>query len=44
MIEASEIILSGFPLKVDSEIIKYPDRFYDERGSDMWDTIMRLLP
>ena len=29
--------------KVDAEIVKYPDRYMDEQGQEMWDKIMILL-
>jgi hypothetical protein len=43
MIKASEIVLPGFPLRVDDKIVGYPDRYMDGRGKGMWDRIMRLL-
>jgi DNA polymerase I len=43
MCEASEIVLSGFPLRTDAYIVKYPDRYMDERGEDMWKLVMGLL-
>ena len=41
--DASEFILQGFRLRSDVEIVRYPDRYFDERGEKMWDTIVRLL-
>ena len=44
MTEASEAVLGdGKVCRVDAEIIRYPDRFKDEHGQDMWDKIMSLL-
>lgn len=44
MAQASEIVLDGFRLRSDAEIIRYPDRFVDEdRGRRMWDTVMGVL-
>ena len=43
MIEASKIVLDGHGAKVEAEIIRYPDRYFDERGEAMWNTITRLL-
>jgi hypothetical protein len=45
MIEASEIVLSGFPLRVDTNIVRYPDRYMDGREGAvaMWDQTMQLL-
>ena len=44
MEEASELILKGFSLKTNTEfVIKWPDRYFDERGAGMWSKIMNLL-
>jgi hypothetical protein len=43
MRRASEIVLSGFPLGTDAKIVRHPDRYVDERGQQMWDTVMGLL-
>ena len=44
MEEASGLILKGFRLKTDIDIVKWPHRYFDERGSRMWEKIMKLLP
>jgi hypothetical protein len=43
MREASEIVLDGFTLRTDAKIVRYPERYLDERGKRMWATISRLL-
>ena len=44
MSEASEAVLGdGKVCRVDAEIVRFPDRFKDENGQDMWDKIMSLL-
>jgi hypothetical protein len=43
MKEASELVLPGFPLRTDAKIVRYPDRYMDERGRKMWEVICRLL-
>ena len=43
MAEASEIILDGFKLRSDAEVIRFPDRYMDERGEVMWNTIWKVL-
>ena len=44
MAEASRIILDGFELRTDAEVICYPDRYIDEkRGRQMWDTVVSIL-
>jgi hypothetical protein len=44
MREASEIVLAGFPLRTEAQIVRYPDRYMDARGADMWETVCDLLP
>jgi DNA polymerase I len=43
MAEASSIVLAGFPLRSDSKLIRYPERFEDERGAAMWRMVEELL-
>jgi hypothetical protein len=43
MREASELVLDGFPLRVDAKVVRYPDRYEDERGRRMWQTVTALL-
>jgi hypothetical protein len=43
MQEASELVLPGFPLRTDAKIVRYPDRYSDERGQRMWETVVALL-
>jgi hypothetical protein len=43
MSEASAIVLDGFRLRSDAEIVRYPERYVDERGADMWQTVMRIM-
>ena len=40
MEQASELILKSFRLKTDTEIIKWPDRCFDERRAGMWSKII----
>ena len=42
MAEASKIVLGGFEIGTDAEIVKYPDRYVDEAGADFWNTVTRL--
>jgi hypothetical protein len=51
MAEASRVVLDGFELRIDCsdqgnfpQIIRYPNRFMDKRGKEMWDTVMKHLP
>lgn len=43
MAKASAIVLNGFRLSSDAEVIRYPNRYCDERGSKMWNTVMKIL-
>jgi DNA polymerase I len=43
MEEASRVVLDGFELGTDATIVRYPDRYMDERGRTMWDKVMALL-
>jgi hypothetical protein len=43
MREASEIVLDGFALRTEAKIVRYPDRYVDERGRGMWRTVTKLL-
>lgn len=43
MREASEVVLSGFPLRTDARVIRNPDRYSDDRGRGMWRTVMGIL-
>jgi len=43
MLEASRVVLGGFEVGVDVEqIVRYPDRYMDERGRVMWDKVVKL--
>jgi len=43
MAEASSIVLDGFALRSDVDIVRYPERYRDERGVQMWETVSRIL-
>jgi DNA polymerase-1 len=40
---ASYIVLDGFELRADAHVVKYPDRYMDERGEVMWGRVMALM-
>lgn len=40
---ASRVILDGFELRTDADIVRWPDRYMDDRGVKMWDTIQGIL-
>jgi hypothetical protein len=43
MREASRVVLNGFELGADAKIVRYPDRYMDERGTAMWDRVTKLI-
>ena len=43
MRQASSAVLGDFELGSDAKIVCYPDRYMDERGQVMWDTVMNLI-
>lgn len=43
MARASGLILDGFELGTDVKPIRFPDRYMDERGRAMWETVWDLL-
>ncbi len=43
MTETSEIVLGGFPLRSEAQINRYPERFQNERGAQMWATVWDLI-
>ena len=40
---ASRAVLGEFELGSDAKVVCYPDRYMDERGQEMWDTVMSLI-
>ena len=43
MAEASRVVLGGLEVGTDMKIVKYPDRYEDPRGRDLFDRIVSLL-
>jgi hypothetical protein len=43
MRDASAIVLHGYELPTDVQIIRPGERFFDKRGAEMWDVISRLI-
>jgi hypothetical protein len=44
MAEASEVVLAGFRLRSDAKIVRWPDRYMDDRGREFWARVLALLP
>jgi hypothetical protein len=43
MRRASEIVLSGFSLRTDASIVRWPERYMDPRGERFWNTVWGLV-
>jgi DNA polymerase I-like protein with 3'-5' exonuclease and polymerase domains len=43
MTEASTVILSGFELRSDARIVRWPERYMDKRGREFWGRVMALM-
>jgi hypothetical protein len=43
MRQAAAIVLDGFQLRTEAKVICYPERYVDERGKQMWETVCSLL-
>ena len=43
MEQASRVVLDGFAIRSDVELVRYPDRYADPRGAEMWQTVLELL-
>ncbi|MEK7389666.1 MAG: DNA polymerase [Elusimicrobiota bacterium] len=43
MAQASAIVLGGPRLRSDAKLVRYPDRYMDERGEKMWNQVWALI-
>ena len=43
MRDASRIVLRGYELNSDEQIVREGGRFFDKRGVEMWSTVNQLL-
>ena len=43
MAKASSIVLGGFELRTEVKAVRYPERYQDPRGAELWATIWDLL-
>lgn len=43
MAEAARVVLGGFELRTDVEVVAWPNRFLDDKGRDMWNRVVRIL-
>ena len=44
MVQASSIVLDGFELRSNAEVVRWPDRYMDPSGREFWGRVMGLLP
>ena len=44
MAQASAIFLDGFRLRSGAVIVRWPDRYIDDRGREFWGRLMAWLP
>jgi DNA polymerase I len=43
MSDASALVLDGFRLRSDAKIVRYPERYEDERGKEMWQRVWGVM-
>jgi DNA polymerase I-like protein with 3'-5' exonuclease and polymerase domains len=43
MVSAAAVVLGDGRIKTDTMIVRYPDRYLDERGKTLWPEMMSLL-
>jgi hypothetical protein len=43
MAQAGRAVTGGLTLRIDTQLVRWPDRYRDPRGADMWNRVMRLL-
>ena len=43
MRDASAVLLKGYELPTDQQIVRPGEHFTDKRGAQMWDTVSRLV-
>ena len=44
MTKASSIVLGpGNSIKTEANVIKYPDRYFDPRGVETWNMVIRII-
>ena len=43
MLEASKVVLDGFCLRTDVDVVRYPDRYKSKRSAAMWEKVTGIL-
>jgi DNA polymerase I len=44
MRQAGIAVTGGLEIRTDAKVVRYPDRYVDPRGAEMWDRVLGLLP
>jgi hypothetical protein len=40
---ASRVVLGGFTIRTEEKIVRYPERYTEKRGTEMWRRLVELL-
>lgn len=43
MAMAGRVVTGGINIRTDAKVVRYPDRYMDERGLDMWNRVVTLI-
>jgi DNA polymerase I-like protein with 3'-5' exonuclease and polymerase domains len=43
MSKAGQTVTAGLDIRTDAEVIKFPNRYMDDRGKAMWEKVVTLL-
>jgi hypothetical protein len=43
MNEAARVVLDGFEIRTEAKVVRYPDRYSDDRGARMWNEAFQLI-
>ena len=43
MLKAGRAVLGGIEVRTDVNVVKWPDRYQEDAGVAMWETVIRLL-
>ena len=41
--KASSVVLGGFRLRTEAKLVRYPNRYQDERHRRMWDAVLEII-
>jgi len=43
MEHVSDLVTNGFPLRTEAKVVRFPNRYMDARGKEMWERVLGLL-